>query len=191
MPKQTLNTFLTQPHSHTWTKSFWEGKVFLNIYNFYKGLIFQKVLASKKPLKWLYEILYYSLIIWMILLWMHFNPIGYKFCASQLHRCLFEAFTATPRSNAFVLYILLKNYLLYAKKPPITICCLTKDPKIINSGMNSANVAAFRHHWLVAHLLFPYRLPSVTASLWNVFFLCHTLWFLFNQGETISRSSYS
>lgn len=89
MTKQTINTFLTQTHSHTWTKSFWEGNLFLNIYNFYKRLTFQKGLASKKK----YQILYYLLIIWMILLWMDFNHIGYKFCASRLHHCLFEAFT--------------------------------------------------------------------------------------------------
>ncbi len=154
MTKQTINTFLTQTHSHTWTKSFWEGMVFLRIYNFYKGLIFQKGLASKKPLKWLYEILYYSLIIWMILLWMHFNHM-------VTNSVFLNSTAATPRSNAFVLNILLKNHFLYAKKPSITICCLTKDPKIISSGMNSANVAAFRHHWLVAHLLF----PSVTACV--------------------------
>lgn len=80
-------------------------------------------------------------------------------------------------SSSKIPFCMPRNHLL-----PVVV---SLDPKIISSGMNSANVSAFRHHWLVAHLLFPsIGLPRwLHASLWNVCFLCHILWFLFNQGR--------
>ncbi len=79
-------------------------------------------------------------------------------------------------SSSKITFCMPRNHLL-----PLFV---SLDPKIISSGMNSANVAAFRHHWLVAHLLFPSRLASVTAcvALKCLLFVSYPL-IPFNQGR--------
>ncbi len=122
----------------------------------------------------------------MILLWMDFNHIGYKFCASRLHHCLFEA-------------------LIHCHAPFKCVCPQHPPQKSLFSVCQEITYYQFLSHWtlkssavewivrvsllsgttdLLRTCYFPLGLPQwLRGSLWNVCFLCHILWFPFNQGR--------